>query len=202
MSIQFDKASGPSSVGADVVGGKSLSRMFAELQMLASENAKTKAKDMMETIKLRQSRLKDAYAAKQALQGFLSTVKDDDKEVILSSQTFKDSSGKTRLLREWMKEQGFKLQDLADKLKSDFPGIRKDKMKLKSGYHWSDVPMKKEDIKAAIARIDTKIESLGTDTQTQMIRLQDFMGQYNNFLQGAHKAISDGKQTLNTILTR
>ncbi|SIO28621.1 hypothetical protein [Halodesulfovibrio marinisediminis] len=199
MSIHFDKAGGPAGVGADVVGGKSLSRMFAELQMLASENAKTKAKDMMETIKRRQSRLKDAYAAKQALQGKLSDA-GDDEAVDVNSTTFKDSFGKTRSLKDWMKENGLKLPTLGDKAKGE-------KLVLywikRSGHSPNDViKMKKEDIKAAIARIDTKIESLGTDTQTQMIRLQDFMGQYNNFLQGAHKAISDGKQTLNTILTR
>ncbi|SIO28662.1 hypothetical protein [Halodesulfovibrio marinisediminis] len=168
MSVHFNSASGLSGVGGDVVGGKSLSRMFAELQMLASDNAKKKATDLMDTIRTKQKKLKDAYACKQALQG-----KKDG--VNTNSTTYKDASGKTVKLKEGMKKNGI-----------SNPGTK----------------LNKDEVKAAIARINTHIESLGTDTQTQMIRLQDFMGQYNNFLQGAHKSIGDGKQTLNAILSR
>ncbi len=45
-------------------------------------------------------------------------------------------------------------------------------------------------------------EQLGTSTQTDMVYLQDFMGQYNSFLQGANKAVSDSNQTLQAIVTR
>ncbi|SIO28688.1 hypothetical protein [Halodesulfovibrio marinisediminis] len=175
MSMNVDKMGGLSGVGNDVVGGKSLSRMFAELQMMASDNAKRKAKDLMDTIKTKQTRLKDAYACKQALQELQSKSDNDDKTVSPLHANFKDSSGKLTNAWLWMPQNGIKNPKLV---------------------------MKKDDVKAAIARINTHIESLGTDTQTQMIRLQDFMGQYNNFLQGAHKAIGDGKQTLNAILSR
>ncbi len=45
-------------------------------------------------------------------------------------------------------------------------------------------------------------ETLGTATQTDMIYLQDYMGQYNSFLQGANKAITETNQTMQSILTR
>ncbi len=45
-------------------------------------------------------------------------------------------------------------------------------------------------------------EQLGTETQTDMVYLQDLMGQYNSFLQGANKAATDSNQTLQSILTR
>ncbi len=45
-------------------------------------------------------------------------------------------------------------------------------------------------------------EQLGTETQTNMVYLQDLMGQYNSFLQGANKAVTDSNQTLQTIATR
>ena len=45
-------------------------------------------------------------------------------------------------------------------------------------------------------------EQLGTSTQTDMVYINDFMGQYNSFLQGANKAITDASQTLSSILTR
>ncbi len=45
-------------------------------------------------------------------------------------------------------------------------------------------------------------ETLSTSTQTDMVLLQDFMGQYNSYIQGANKAATDGVQTLQSILTR
>ncbi len=43
-------------------------------------------------------------------------------------------------------------------------------------------------------------DTLGTTTQTDMVYLQDFMSQYNGFLQGANSAISESNDTLTTIL--
>lgn len=44
-------------------------------------------------------------------------------------------------------------------------------------------------------------ESLGNETQTQMVYLQDFIGQYNSFLQGANSAVSQANQTLTAVAT-
>lgn len=43
-------------------------------------------------------------------------------------------------------------------------------------------------------------DTLGTSTQTDMVYLQDFMSQYNGFLQGANSAIKESNDTLTTIL--
>jgi hypothetical protein len=45
-------------------------------------------------------------------------------------------------------------------------------------------------------------EQIGTKTQTLMVYLQDFIGQYNSYLQGANKAITDSNQTLQSIIAR
>lgn len=45
-------------------------------------------------------------------------------------------------------------------------------------------------------------EQLGTSAQTDMVFLNDFMGQYNSYLQGANKTITDANQTLMSIITR
>lgn len=45
-------------------------------------------------------------------------------------------------------------------------------------------------------------ETLGTETQTNMVYLQDYLSQYNSYLQGASSAIDDSNQTLSTILNR
>ncbi len=42
-------------------------------------------------------------------------------------------------------------------------------------------------------------EQLGADTQQKMVFIQDFMGQYNSYLQGANSAIQQSNQTLSTI---
>ncbi|GAB1409645.1 hypothetical protein MASR1M90_07990 [Desulfovibrionales bacterium] len=42
-------------------------------------------------------------------------------------------------------------------------------------------------------------EQIGSKTQTLMVYLQDFIGQYNSFLQGANTAISNANQVLTSI---
>ncbi len=42
-------------------------------------------------------------------------------------------------------------------------------------------------------------EQIGTKTQTLMVYLQDFIGQYNSYMQGANTQISNAKQTLTNI---
>lgn len=45
-------------------------------------------------------------------------------------------------------------------------------------------------------------EQIGSKTQTLMVYLQDFIGQYNSYLQGANSAIKDSNQTLQSIIAR
>ena len=44
-------------------------------------------------------------------------------------------------------------------------------------------------------------DQLGTDTQQLMVFVQDYMGQYNSYLQGANSAIQQGNQTLQALAT-
>lgn len=44
-------------------------------------------------------------------------------------------------------------------------------------------------------------ETLGTKTQTQMVFLQDFISQYNSYLQGANSAIQESSDVLTAIVT-
>ncbi|MBQ9536755.1 MAG: hypothetical protein IJU79_03090 [Desulfovibrionaceae bacterium] len=50
-----------------------------------------------------------------------------------------------------------------------------------------------------IAQIQTKMDTVGADVQTKMVQLQDFMGQYNGYMQGANSAISQSNQTLSSL---
>ena len=42
-------------------------------------------------------------------------------------------------------------------------------------------------------------EKIGNKTQTLMVYLQDFIGQYNSYLQGANTQISNANQTLTNL---
>ena len=63
-----------------------------------------------------------------------------------------------------------------------------------------DIEGKKDKIDAAwdrvIAQLQTKLDTVGANIQTQMVQLQDFMGQYNSYMQGANSAISQSNQIL------
>lgn len=50
-----------------------------------------------------------------------------------------------------------------------------------------------------IAQLQTHLDTLGSDIQTQMVQLQDMMGQYNSYMQGANSAISTSNQTLSSL---
>ncbi len=50
-----------------------------------------------------------------------------------------------------------------------------------------------------IAQLQTKLDTVGSDIQTQMVKMQDMMGQYNSMTQGANSAIAQANQTLQSL---
>ena len=50
-----------------------------------------------------------------------------------------------------------------------------------------------------IAQLQTKMDTVGANIQTQMVQLQDFMGQYSSYMQGANSAISQSNQVLSGL---
>ena len=51
----------------------------------------------------------------------------------------------------------------------------------------------------AIASLEYHMNNVGLDIQQQMVKLQDFMGQYNSYMQGANSAISQSNQILSGL---
>ena len=47
--------------------------------------------------------------------------------------------------------------------------------------------------------LESRLEQLGTNTQQEMVYIQDYMGQYNSYLQGANTQISNSNQTLTSL---
>lgn len=58
-----------------------------------------------------------------------------------------------------------------------------------SAGEWSNV----------ISALSARLEALGVQTQLQMVSVQDFMGQYNSYMQGAYTQIANSNQTLTSI---
>lgn len=54
----------------------------------------------------------------------------------------------------------------------------------------------KDEWEVAITSLKAHLDQLGTDTQQKMVFVQDFMGQYNSYLQGSNSAIQQANQTL------
>ena len=53
-----------------------------------------------------------------------------------------------------------------------------------------------EQCRAITSRIQHMAENCNSDNQTQMVKLQDFMGQYNSFVSGASDQIKNANQIL------
>ena len=57
----------------------------------------------------------------------------------------------------------------------------------------------KDEWDVAIQSLQAHQETIGTDTQTEMVYVQGFMGQYNSYTQGANSAIQSAMQTLTAV---
>ena len=56
-----------------------------------------------------------------------------------------------------------------------------------------------EEWKVAITALEGRLDELGSDTPQQMVYVQDYMGQYNSYLQGSNTQIANGNQTLQSL---
>ena len=63
----------------------------------------------------------------------------------------------------------------------------------------SDKDKNKAEWDKVIAQLQTKMDTVGANIQTKMVQLQDFMGQYNSYMQGANTAISTSNQVLTSL---
>ncbi|HIU18187.1 MAG TPA: USH1C-binding protein 1 [Candidatus Avidesulfovibrio excrementigallinarum] len=185
MSLTVDSNSNVSSVtSADLGPSSSLQLMFAKLQLELSETAKSQALERMDYIsqqqeeqKLVSSLLNEARQAKADAGSGIDAGK--------QSETY--SNGKTE---KNTKNCTLMSQEMVDYM--DEHGLAYDK--TGDDYNHSE-----EEWDVAIASLEARLEELGTDTQQQMVYIQDYMGQYNSYLQGANTQISNANQTLTSL---
>lgn len=129
--------------------------------------------------------------AKQSAMGYIENIQSSQDEQKMVS----DMLQKARQLQA----------DAASNTKnhvSAMPADMKDYMD-KNGLAYdktgNDQYASKDEWEVAITSLKARLDQIGTNTQQQMVFVQDFMGQYNSYLQGANSAIQQSNQTLSDL---
>jgi hypothetical protein len=165
------RLSGSSSVGTiDVnnIGGGSVQLMFAKLQLSLAESSKSNAMEYIKDIQKTQEEQKQLAAMLQQA-----------RQLQADAKALKDSGNSS----PWT-EMPADMKAYMDK-----NGLAYDRSQ-NDNYHTKD------EWEVAITSLQARMDSLGTDTQQKMVFVQDFMGQYNSYLQGANSVIQQSNQTL------
>ena len=146
----------------------SLQFQFAKLQLALAETAKNSAMDYIDQIQKSQDEQKK-----------VSKMLQDARQAQADAKALKEQGSKspwtpmTPEMIEYMDKNGLAY----DKAGGDY---------LHDKDQWE----------VAINSLKAQLDQLGTDTQQKMVFVQDFMGQYNSYLQGANSAIQQSNQTL------
>ena len=205
MSMQVDN-SGTSSVSFGQLGPtSSLQLMFAKLQLELAETAKAQAMDKM-----------DAIAEAQDEQKLVSKLLNEARDKKANTTEAAESSTVTYKNVAKRDENGKIMRDGNGEI------IREDRTEtIEKGKKWSamsqemvdyvdehDLAMdntlndhlqREEQWDVLITSLESRLEELGTNTQQEMVYIQDYMGQYNSYLQGANTQISNSNQTLTSL---
>ncbi|GAB1409646.1 hypothetical protein MASR1M90_08000 [Desulfovibrionales bacterium] len=164
----------------DLGPGGGIQLMFAKLQMAQSQLCKTQANDYMKQIQDIQEEQKKC-ADMIAMARDLQNKGKDGQGVGLKSINNVTTQGKD--CYPMPKE----LVDFMDARNLSYPNADKDYILGKDEWEYT------------LKSLTNYQEQVGTKTQTLMVYLQDFIGQYNSFLQGANTAISNANQVLTSI---
>jgi EspA-like secreted protein. len=60
-------------------------------------------------------------------------------------------------------------------------------------------PYTAEDLDVVVTSLQSRLDQVGSNTQQLMVFVQDFMGQYNSYLQGSNSVIQQANQTLGEL---
>ncbi len=66
-------------------------------------------------------------------------------------------------------------------------------------HETDDGKVMRADLDTMIASLEAAQEEVSSDVQQEMVYVQDYMGQYNSYTQGASSAISSANETLKTL---
>jgi hypothetical protein len=194
MSISVTNSSGISDIGNS--GEASLSTMFATLQLEMATEKKAQAEEVIAGIKAENEviqQAREALAKARQAQGAGSEIPPGLSEWATSYNIPFDSSTTTE--RKEIEKPTYVpvLGPYGWTSQCTYSGLYKDVTTTTCSKEQWDVNIK---------NLESFIESRGMDTQTKMVQLEDLMGKYNSWSQGASKTISDGNQLMQSIMTR
>ena len=194
MSMQVDN-SGTSSVTFGQLGPtSSLQLMFARLQLELAGTAKSQAMDKMDAISKAQDEQKlVSQLLNEARQAKADAKNGNSSDITTTYYTY-DKDGKVTGSYTETAPKGKDYNPMSNEMVKymDEHGLPYDKT-------GDDHMHTEEEWDVAITALEGRLEELGTNTQQEMVYIQDYMGQYNSYLQGANTQISNSNQTLTSL---
>ncbi len=158
----------------------SVQMMFAKLQLAQSEICKNQAEAYMEQIESIQEEQELCAKMIEEARNFQQLGEDGEgvgkKSISGTTTKGEDCYPMSQELVDFMNDRGLK-----------FPNEDKDYILGKDEWDY------------ALKSLTNYQETVGNKTQTYMVYLQDFIGQYNSYLQGANTQISNANQTLTNL---
>ena len=150
----------------------SVQMMFAKLQLAQSEICKAQAEDYMKQIEDIQNEQKECA------------------EMIEQARKLQNDAKNGTGNCPWDKHASMMPQSMADYF---------NKHGLSYDTKGNDLAHNSDEWDYNLKSLTNYQEQIGNKTQTLMVYLQDFIGQYNSYLQGANTQISNATQTLTNL---
>ena len=150
---------------------QSIQFQFAKLQMAQSQICKSQAEDYMNQI--------EAIQEEQELCAKMI----EEARKLQNEASSQDATGKDKKTTEMSKE----MKDFFDARGLSYDTDGNDNLHYQEQWDYN------------LKSLTNYQEQIGNQTQTLMIYLQDFIGQYNSYQEGAMSAISSATQTLRSI---
>ena len=194
MSMQVDNTSTSSVTFGELGPTTSLQLMFAKLQLELAETAKSQAMDKMDAISKAQDEQKlVSQLLNEARQAKADAKNGNSSDITTTYYTY-DKDGKVTGSYTETAPKGKNYNPMSNEMVKymDERGLAYDKT-------GDDHMHTEEEWDVAITALEGRLEELGTNTQQEMVYIQDYMGQYNSYLQGANTQISNSNQTLTSL---
>ena len=194
MSMQVDNTSTSSVTFGELGPTTSLQLMFAKLQLELAETAKSQAMDKMDAISKAQDEQKLVSKLLNEARQAKADAKNGNSSDITTTYYTYDKDGKVTGSYTETAPKGKDYNPMSNEMVKymDELGLAYDKT-------GDDHMHTEEEWDVAITALEGRLEELGTNTQQEMVYIQDYMGQYNSYLQGANTQISNSNQTLTSL---
>ena len=194
MSMQVDNTSTSSVTFGELGPTTRLQLMFAKLQLELAETAKSQAMDKMDAISKAQDEQKLVSKLLNEARQAKADAKNGNSSDITTTYYTYDKDGKVTGSYTETAPKGKDYNPMSNEMVKymDEHGLAYDKT-------GDDHMHTEEEWDVAITALEGRLEELGTNTQQEMVYIQDYMGQYNSYLQGANTQISNSNQTLTSL---